>query len=168
MKKLNLFALLVIAVIMLTGCRKEYYTVEAAEPNAQVFSCEYTVKPSDWSYFEGSNEPGSENYFYAEFDNPDITADVLVNGTVTADIYWLYDEQKNLGSWRPLPYVYPMEVCINNNDGTTSTIIVAENIRMEWVEGMVTFVIQDLDGYAPEDITNSLTIRVSVVKNLRR
>ncbi len=168
MKKLNLFALLAIAVIMLTGCRKEYYTLETVEPIAQVFSCEYTVKPSDWKYFEGSNEPGSENYFYAEFENPDITADVLINGTVTADIYWLYDEQNNFGSWRPLPYVYPMEVCINYNDGTTNTIIVAENIRMEWVKGMVTFVIQDLDGYAPEDITNSLTIRVTVIKNLRK
>ena len=61
-----------------------------------------------------------------------------------------------------------MEVSINNSDGTTSTVIVAENIRMEWVEGLVTFVIQDLDGYAPEDIINSLTIRVTVVKNLRR
>lgn len=38
---------------------------------------------------------------------------------------------------------------------------------MEWVKGMVTFVIQDLDGYDPEDMITSVTIRVTVVKNLR-
>ena len=38
---------------------------------------------------------------------------------------------------------------------------------MEWVKGMATFVIQDLDGYDPEDMITSVTIRVTVVKNLR-
>ena len=53
------------------------------------------------------------------------------------------------------------------NSGTPGYIIVGESIRMEWVKGMVTFVIQDLDGYDPEDMITSVTIRVTVVKNLR-
>ena len=164
MKKLKLFALLAIVVTILTGCRKEYYTV--VEYGSQVLTYEYTVKPSDWILNEGNYEPGSENYLYYKVDNPDITPDVLDNGTVTADIYVLYDEQKKLGSWCPLPYVYPLEVSVTNDDGTPGYIIVGESIRMEWVKGMVTFVIQDLDGYDPEDMITSVTIRVTVVKNL--
>ena len=41
-------------------------------------------------------------------------------------------------------------------------LIAPENTRFEYNEGTVTFIIQDLDGYDPEDITNSMSIKVCV------
>ncbi|MCR5064605.1 MAG: hypothetical protein K6A67_02440 [Bacteroidales bacterium] len=159
MKKLKLFAMLAIAMVTMTGCTEKYY-------GAQVFTHEYEIIPANWQRNEGANLPGADNYLYAEFQNKDITRDVMANGTVTADVYSIYDVQNNLGAWNPLPYVCPIEVLVKNDDGSYSTVIVAENVRFEWNEGKVTFIIQDLDGYDPEDITSTLHIRVNVTSNL--
>ena len=80
------------------------------------------------------------------------------NGTVQAYIYVLYNVAQNLGSWNPLPYVYPLE--IKASDG--SITIAPENTRFEYNTGTVTFIVQDLDGFDPEDITNEMSIKVCV------
>ena len=41
--------------------------------------------------------------------------------------------------------------------------IIPETIRCEWEEGKITFVIQDLDGYAPLNVNETLLMRVSVI-----
>ena len=48
------------------------------------------------------------------------------------------------------------------NDNGNLTII-PETIRCEWEEGKITFVIQDLDGYAPLNVNETLLMRVSVI-----
>lgn len=162
MKRLKLIPLLAIACLALSGCTKEYITY-----GSQTFTHEYTVTPSQWDRYEGANLPGGENYLYAVFNNSDITPDVLHHGTVHADVYLVYDIQNNLGSWNPLPYVYPLEVYqTNQTTGQQELIIVPENIRFEWEQGKVTFIIQDLDGYDPLDLISTLTIRVSVIKDI--
>lgn len=161
MKHLKLFALLAIAVATLTGCTKEYY-------GAQVFTHVYTIVPDNWIRNEGANLPGANNYIYAAFNNPDITRDVVENGSVTADVWALYDYGQNLGSWHPLPYVYPLELNVTYDDGTTGLVVIPETIRMEWEEGRVTFIIQDLDGYDPELLTNTITVRVTTTSNIWR
>ena len=90
------------------------------------------------------------------------SVDVVDNGTVQAFIYTIYDVAKNLGSWNPLPYLYPLEIKTTDEGGKEEILIAPENTRFEYNEGTVTFIIQDLDGYDPEDITNSMSIKVCV------
>ena len=153
MKKLKLIPLLFAVVLFFTGCTKEYVTFAS-----QTVSYEYTIVPANWERNQGPNEPGGDNYLYATFRNTDINENVMRNGMVTADIYLIYDTQHNVGAWNPLPYVYPLEM----SDGT----ILPENIRFEWEQGKVTFIIQDLYGNDPADLNSTLNIRVNVTSNL--
>lgn len=164
MKIIKLFIPAIALVALASGCTKEYITEQyiTQEYNgAKVYARDFTIKPGDWKRNEGANNPGFDNYLYAEFQNEDITQDVVDNGTVQAFIYTIYDVANNLGSWNPLPYVYPLE--IKTNEGGVETIVIApENTRFDYNVGTVTFIIQDLDGYDPEDITNSMSIKVCV------
>ena len=155
MKLLKLFIPALAILALAQGCTKEYIT---NYNGAQVYARDFTVKPADWKRNEGANNPGFENYLYAEFENADITQNVVDNGTVQAYIYVLYNVAQNLGSWNPLPYVYPLE--IKASDG--SITIAPENTRFEYNTGTVTFIVQDLDGFDPEDITNEMSIKVCV------
>ena len=151
MKLFKLFIPILAAVTLLSSCNREYY-------GSSIYTRYYTVTPSDWQRNTGENNPGTYNYLYAEFENPDITNDVVAAGTVQAYVYVIYNKDKNLGSWNPLPYLYPLEILKADN-----TIEIApENLRLEFEPGVITFVIQDLDGFDPEQITNSMTIKVCV------
>lgn len=160
MKLLKLFIPALAILAFAQGCTKEYVTNQYYD-GAKVYARDFTVTPADWKRNEGANNPGFENYLYADFENKDITQDVVDNGTVQAFIYTIYDVANNLGSWNPLPYVYPLE--IKTNEGGVEKIVIApENTRMEYNVNRVTFIIQDLDGYDPEDISNSMSIKVCV------
>ncbi len=164
MKKIKLIALMAVASIALSGCTKEYITEDVTHQHnyygSQVTTYVYTITPPQWVRNEGQLNPGQENYLYATFENSDITANVVNNGSVTADVYMIYNQQQNLGSWNPLPYGSPWEVQTENE-----TIIVPETIRFDWNENEVTFIIQDLDGYDPLDYLDNMTIRVTVTRN---
>lgn len=155
---------MVAALILTASCTKEYITY-----GSQVRTHEYEITPSQWMRNEGNNLPGSDNYLYAEFANADITADVMNGGgTVQAFVYNIYNVAENLGSWNTLPFVYPLEVVVFNEETLQNeTIIVPENMRFEWENGKVTFIIQDLDGYDPEDMVSTIHVKVSVTKNMR-
>ncbi len=153
MKYLKLLVAAVVAFTLFQGCTKEYIT-----EGCQVYTKDYNVHPNDWQKNEGSELPGSDNYFYASFNNPYITKEVIAHGTVQAYIYAIYDAGNHLGAWNPLPFVYPVQIITTEGD----KVIVAENTRFEYEEGKVTFVLQDLDGYDAEAITNSMSIRVCV------
>ena len=158
MKLLKLFIPALAILALAQGCTKEYIT---NYNGAQVYARDFTVNPADWKRNEGANLPGCDNYLYADFDDPDITQKAVDNGTVQAFIYVIYDAANNLGSWNPLPFVYPLE--IKTNEGGVEKIVIApENTRMEYNVGRVTFIIQDLDGFDPEAITTSMSIKVCV------
>lgn len=154
---------MVAVLFMATGCTKEYITY-----GSQVRTHEYEITPSQWQRNEGDYNPGSQNYLYAEFNNADITSDVINGGgTVQAFVYNIYNVQENLGSWNTLPFVYPLEVVVYNEETQQNeTVIVPENMRFEWENGKVTFIIQDLDGFDPEDMITTVHVKVSVTKNL--
>ena len=159
MKLLKLFIPALAILALAQGCTKEYIT---NYNGAQVYARDYTINPSDWKRNQGANNPGFDNYLYAEFENKDITQNVVDNGTVQAFIYTIYDEKNNLGSWNPLPYVYPLEIETDDGSGNKTIVIAPENTRFDYNVGTVTFIIHDLDGYDPEDITNSMSIKVCV------
>ena len=158
MKLLKLFIPALAILALAQGCTKEYIT---NYNGAQVYARDFTVKPSDWLRNEGPHLPGCDNYLYADFDDPDITQKAVDNGTVQAFIYVIYDVANNLGSWNPLPFVYPLEIS-TVEDGNETIEVVPENTRMEYNVGRVTFIIQELNGIDPEAITNSMSIKVCV------
>lgn len=153
--KLSKLILPMLAVLMLaTGCRK-----------AQIETYQFNITPAEWQRNEGDNLPGAFNYLYCTKDLPAIDRNVFGNGTVQAYAWNVYDTQHNLGSWNTLPFVYPLEVYVTDEFGNTNMVIVPENPRFEWEEGKVTFVIQDLDGFDPENMVSTISIKVCITRN---
>ena len=162
MKLIKMFFPMLALTLLATGCKKEYVTYEEYNGSV-VYTHEYSVTPAQWTRVQGNNLPGSDNYLFASFENADIDAKMMENGTVNAYVYNVYDVRNNLGSWNTLPFVFPLEVNVEEN-GVVSTVIVPENVRFEWEQGKVTFIIQDLDGYDPEDMIQTLNFKVCVTK----
>ena len=126
----------------------------------------YTIKPSHWEINEiidADNQviPGSDNYFFCTVDNKDITDEVMDRGSVQAFVYYTYNKEENLSAWSTLPFICPVEYIVTE-EGVTSSIIVPENLRFEWEKGSVTFILQALDGFSPNDIKNTMSIKVCV------
>lgn len=156
-KKLFIALMVLIGTSITTSCVKE--TVVAG---AQVYSYEYTIYPNQWIRNIGTNNPGYNNYLYASFENAYITSDVMAYGTVQAYVWNVYDYSTNSGAWNTLPYVIPIEIF----DSHGGLVVVPENLRFEWELGKVTFIIQDLNGIDPEDMTNPITVKVCVTRNI--
>lgn len=152
---LPLFALLMLA----TGCTKEYY-------GSQIETYQFNITPSEWQRNEGQNLPGANNYLYCTKNISGIDNEVFNRGTVQAYCWNVYDQQHNLGAWNTLPFVYPLEILVTEDDGSLSRIIVPENLRFEWEKGQVTFIIQDLDGYDPEAMVSTISVKVCVTRNM--
>ncbi len=157
MKARTILAMVLVAAAAM-GCSRKYI-VDGVSVNTE----EYQIAPADWQRNTGDLEPGAYNYLYVTTQNQWITKDVFRYGSVQADAYVIYDKSKNLGAWTPLPYVYPVEITETDSQGNSTTVIVPETLRMEWEEGSVTFVLQDLDGFDPLDMTSVISVRVSVI-----
>ena len=152
LKKLT--PLLALLALLNTSCTKEYITEEYVTENigSQVRTFIYDVQPADWKVAHSAD---GRNYWYAEFDNFNLTNSVLEYGAVTADILYTYDIESNAQSWNKLPYVFPFTTVDNK--------VIGENIRFEYEHERVTFVIEDLDGATPEDILGELTFKLSII-----
>lgn len=161
MKAIKLIMPMLAVMMLATGCTKEYY-------GSQIQTYQFNVNPADWVRNQGPNLPGANNYLYCEKSIPAITQEVMQNGTVQMYCWNVYDSQNNLGAWNTLPFVYPLEVYLTNDDGSTSMIVVPENLRFEWELGKVTIVIQDLDGYDPEsmELAGPISFKVCVTRNM--
>ncbi len=164
MKLFKLFLPLLAVAAMVSGCTKEYNTYLTG---TEILTHEYTITPSQWARNVGPYNPGADNYLYASFKNADITADVMKNGSVVAYVYEVYDETNNRGAWNTLPYIIPIEYHEQDNDGNWTDYTAAQNLRFEWEEGKVTFIIQDLDGWDPSEMQSDITVKVCVTKNNR-
>lgn len=155
MKLLKSLLLLAGLSLMAASCTKEYYTEEYYS-GSQITSYVYEIQPSEWQTESASD---GRNYLYAEIENPDITDELVNNGMITSSVYYVYNQEKNLGSWNDLPYVFPCTI----NDST----VVGENIRYEYEPGYITFVIEDLNGLTPEQMKGSITFKVNVAEDKR-
>ena len=157
------FFIIAAALCLAVSCEKKYIT-EVTEYHSNVTTFDVRIAPGDWKREQGELEPGGFNYLYYIYKSNEITSDVMKKGAVVAYIYTLYDAKTQQGAWNLLPYVYPLEVNdVDKDTGAPVTLIVPETIRCEWEEGMITFVIQDLDGFDPLDISETLQMRVSVI-----
>jgi hypothetical protein len=161
MKMKRMFLPMMALFMMLSGCTKEYITL-----GSQIETYRFNITPSQWKVVEGENLPGSNNYLYCTVDVPAITNEVFDYGTVEAYVWNIYDVSQNLGAWNTLPFVYPLEVYITDEQGNTHLEIEPENLRFEWEKGAVTFIIQELDGYDPMRLNQTLSFKVCVSRNL--
>lgn len=163
MKLKHIILPIMAAFLLFTGCTKEevYY-------GSQIQTYQFNINPAQWIRSEGANLPGANNYLYCSVDIPGIDGNVFENGTVQAYVWNVYDGQNNLGAWNTLPFVYPLEIYVNNDDGTQSLVVVPENLRFWWDLGKVTFIIQDLDGYDPLALADgqTLSFKVCVTRNM--
>lgn len=161
MKKSRIILPLLAFAMLFTGCTKEIITY-----GSQITTYRFNVTPSQWKVNQGNNLPGSENYLYCELDVPGIDENVFNYGTVQAYVWNIYDVSNNLGAWNTLPFVYPLELYVPNDEGGQSLIVVPENMRFEWEKGKVTLIIQDLDGYDPVSLAQTISIKVCVTRNM--
>jgi hypothetical protein len=156
MKKCRIILPLLAFAMLFTGCTKEIITY-----GSQISTYRFNVTPSQWKVNQGPNEPGSDNYLYCELDVPGIDKQVFDYGTVQAYVWNIYDVSNNLGAWNTLPFVYPLEIYDNGE-----YYVVPENMRFEWEMGKVTLIIQELDGYDPSQIAETISVKVSVTRNM--
>lgn len=145
MKKIILTMLTAVALSLgFTSC--EHQTMR---------SVEVTVQPYDWV------TNNNVNYYFATFRWDELDADVIDYGTVNA--YLIQNGKQNL-----LPLVTPITYynIDTNGDGIGDTdVTVAENIRFDMEYGMITFIIEDMDGYLPGDMagTAPMTFRIVAI-----
>ena len=150
--KMKRFILPLIAILLLgvtSSCTDEYYIYQNVTQTH-----EYTVSGSQWVTSD------NVNYYYASFNNADITSAIEEHGTVVA---YVFDD----GRWNPLPYVYPYSITVEDqNTGELVDITIAENIRFDWTTNEVTFIMQDLDGGMPEGVGRlpTMTFKVCVLQ----
>ena len=157
MKTKAIIAIL-LAAVATVSCTKKYYV-----EGTRIHTEEYKIVPADWQRNTGDLEPGAYNYLYVTKQNSWITRDVMNYGSVQGDVYVVYDTSKNLGAWNPLPYVYPIEITETDENNVQTIVVAPETLRFEWEEGAVTFILQDLDGFDPLNMTSTMSIRVSVI-----
>lgn len=156
------FALL--ALTMATSCEKQYVTKEYITEEyynvegAKVYSYEYTIRPNEWQ--TGDNGTG-RNYLYVECPNTDITENVMNNGAVLAYVWLIYNNNTGDASWNLMPYVYPYSY----TNAESNTAWVGENIRYEYENERITFLIEDLDGVLPDEMTDDMIFKVVIVEN---
>ncbi|MCQ2605971.1 MAG: hypothetical protein MJ204_05460 [Bacteroidales bacterium] len=172
MKQFRLFligALAFTSLFVTTSCEKQYVTKEYYvteehhthnEYGAQMYTTNYLIKGTDWKV--GYYDDGRK-YLYAECDNADITDNVMRNGVVLAYFWFTYKAETNSSSWNLLPYVYPY--LYENDEG--KTVAVGENIRYEYENGTVTFIIEDLDGFQPDAMEINSEFKVVVLENAK-
>lgn len=145
-KRILLSIISIVMLVSFSSCSDEYITEEhyhVTNVNGSTFiNYEYTVNANNWVTQDGLN------YYYASFQNQDITQYVENNGAVVA---YVWEDER----WNQLPYVFPYYSA--SEDATWG-----ENIRFDWKKGEVTFIIQDLDGGLPEGMANVPTMYFKV------
>ncbi|MCQ2260311.1 MAG: hypothetical protein MJZ77_02840 [Bacteroidales bacterium] len=159
MKLIKLFLPMLAVMMLASGCTDEYY-------GSQIKTYQFNITPSEWIRSEGNNLPGANNYLYCTKNIPDIDQYVFEQGTVQAYAWNVYDPSTNTGAWNTLPFIYPLEILAQDDDGNLTMFVVPENLRFEWERGKVTFIIQDLDGYDPEDMVSTISIKVCISYNM--
>lgn len=149
-----------LAALSLSACAPEFVTKEYIEETivegSQVYTFFYDVRPRDWKIDKTID---GRTYLYADFENLNINKLVLDQGVVVASVLYAYNES-GAQSWNNLPYVFPF----TTKEGT----VVGENIRFEYELKRLTFVIEDLDGYLPDPMSNPITFKVSIIVDKNR
>ncbi len=135
MKKVVIILSIIAAALSLTGCEID---------GAMIRTEEYIIKPTDWI--------ATNDCLYVECNADFLTRSAIDNGIVSACYY--IDEER---TWAPLPFI--RTVTYSGGMSTTTTV---ESIRAEWSEGLVVFIVEDMDGSVPLLFDSDKRFKVSV------
>ena len=142
MKRIS-FLLPVLAALVMgffaTSCEPDY-VIEGSHTRVMTA----TVYHDKWQVYE---DVSGTRYLYKSFEWDALSENMLKYGTVVA---YVYDGTNQC----PLPHVIPISYTVNGN-----VEVVPENIRFDIGVGTITFIMQDLDGFLPEDIADDLVFR---------
>ncbi len=136
--------------VLLCGCSEK----------ARVITSYYTVNPNQWEASITTYNDGTyiTNYYYSQWENVDITPDVIDNGVVL--VYYLNED----GYDQLLPYTQYFQG--TDDDGET----IHWSTRMEYdiQNGVITFVLKDSDFNTAQTMSNlgTLKFKVSVIRNM--
>ncbi len=89
-------------------------------------------------------------YLWCSFEWDALTPNALKYGNIAA---YIYEDERQC----PLPHVIPVTYNVNGDD-----VVVPENFRYDVETGVITFIMQDLDGAMPEDINEDFIFRAVV------
>ena len=135
MKKAVIILSIRAAALSLTGCEID---------GAMIRTEEYIIKPTDWI--------ATNDCLYVECNADFLTRSAIDNGIVSVCHY--IEEER---TWAPLPFI--RTVTYSSGMSTTTTV---ESIRAEWSEGLVVFIVEDMDGRTPLLFDSDKRFKVSV------
>ena len=140
---------MIVAFVMLAGC----------EEGAHVRTVYYEVQPNQWDQSVMLYEDGTYvvDYYYSQWQNVDITHDVIDNGVVL--VYYIDAEGRD----NLLPYTfYNREV-----DTAGNVSYYQERIEYDVEPGIITFKIKDSDFGTTQSMANigPMQFKVSTISN---
>ena len=135
MKKAVIILSIIAAALSLTGCEID---------GAMIRTEEYIIKPTDWI--------ATNDCLYVECNADFLTRSAIDNGIVSVCHY--IEEER---TWAPRPFI--RTVTYSSGMSTTTTV---ESIRAEWSEGLVVFIVEDMDGRTPLLFDSDKRFKVSV------
>lgn len=135
MKKAVIILSIIAAALSVTGCEID---------GAMIRTEEYIIKPTDWV--------ATNDCLYVECNADFLTRSAIDNGIVSVCHY--IEEER---TWAPLPFI--RTVTYSGGMSTTTTV---ESIRAEWSEGLVVFIVEDMDGRVPLLFDSDKRFKVSV------
>lgn len=124
MKKILFSLIAVVLLVCSVGCRKDHFDEEL-----QMVTSYYTVHPEQWI----TNT--TVDYYYAPFENADITADAIERGCVL--VYFIDADNRD----NPLPY----QIFRSADDGNGNDVYYSDNFSFDAEPGVVTFKFQASD-----------------------
>lgn len=115
---------------------------------------EYTVTREDWKVYQENGK----NQLYVEFDNEDITEEIMEYGAVVGYACITNTNTTKVTLWTVMPYIFPFSKLVNGN-----WVTIGENVRFEYSFGKITFVIEDLDGTQTTEISENEVFHFKIV-----
>lgn len=148
MKKILFVMAAAMLMLASVSCKKED---PAPITGTQMITSYYTVKPSQWV------TNNNIDYYYAAFENADITEDVVENGCV--QVFLVDSENRD----QPLPY----EIFRTGTNDNGDEVLFSDNFTYDVEKSIVTFKFQSSDfstGISLNDYGN-IVFKVCVFRN---
>ncbi len=148
MKKILFVMAAAMLMLASVSCKKED---PAPITGTQMITSYYTVKPSQWV------TNNNLDYYYAAFENADITKDVVENGCV--QVYYVDSENRD----NPLPYEIFRSIPVTD----TTYAYYSDNFTYDIEESIVTFKFQSSDFNSSESLNDygNIVFKVCVFRN---
>ena len=145
------------ALLLATGCTKEYvtkqYVTEQVIGGMDMSLIDFEVKSNNWTIWDVENGNDDEGYFEAVLEVKEITKEVVEKGLVLVSRRYL-DGSKYI--WTPLPAMRTEKTMLDDNPYYFTTFT-----DFEWSEGKVNIYVTASDLFAGQN-PGDMYFRVAV------